>query len=120
MKKNPMTALLCLGGALLFPIFFTDPYFLHMAILIGIYGLLAVSLNLLFRLHGAAFPRPFRILRGGRLSFFLGLSESGHSAVGRRGNRPGRVGAAWIFRGRLAFKLRGAYFVIMTIASPRF
>ena len=33
-------------GRLAYPSSFRDPYFMHMAILIGIYGLLAISINL--------------------------------------------------------------------------
>jgi branched-chain amino acid transport system permease protein len=115
MKKNQMTVLLCLGGALLFPIFFTDPYFLHMAILVGIYGLLAISLNLLLGYTGQ--------LSLGHAGFFgvgaylsslsylnLGIPLWGGVAVALAGS-----GLLGFFVARLAFKLRGAYFVIMTI-----
>jgi branched-chain amino acid transport system permease protein len=115
MKKNQLTALLCLGGALLFPIFFKDPYFLHMAILIGIYGLLSISLNLLLGYTGQ--------LSLGHAGFFgvgaylsslaylnLGIPLWGGVAAALAGS-----GLLGFFVARLAFKLRGAYFVIMTI-----
>ena len=115
MKKNQATALLCLCGALLFPIFYTDPYFLHMGILIGIYGLLSMSLNLLLGYTGQ--------LSLGHAAFFgvgaylsslaylnLGIPLWGGVAVALAGS-----GLLGFFVARLAFKLRGAYFVIMTI-----
>jgi branched-chain amino acid transport system permease protein len=115
MKKNQLTAILCLGGALLFPIIFQDPYFLHMAILIGIYGLLSISLNLLLGYTGQ--------LSLGHAGFFgvgaylssltylnLGIPLWGGVAVALSGS-----GLLGFFVARLAFKLRGAYFVIMTI-----
>jgi branched-chain amino acid transport system permease protein len=115
MKKNQVTALLCLIGALLFPILFKDPYFLHMAILIGIYGLLSISLNLLLGYTGQ--------LSLGHAAFFgvgaylssltylnLGIPLWGGVVVAIAGS-----GLLGFFVARLAFKLRGAYFVIMTI-----
>ena len=35
-----------------YPLLFRDPYFLHMAVLIGIYVLLAISINLLLGYTG--------------------------------------------------------------------
>jgi branched-chain amino acid transport system permease protein len=115
MKKNQVTGLLCLGGALLFPILFQDPYFLHMAILIGIYGLLSISLNLLLGYTGQ--------LSLGHAGFFgvgayissltylnLGIPLWGGVILALGGS-----GLLGFFVARLAFKLRGAYFVIMTI-----
>ncbi len=115
MKKNQLSAILCLGGALLFPILFQDPYFLHMGILVGIYGLLSISLNLLLGYTGQ--------LSLGHAAFFgvgaylsslaylnLGIPLWGGVAVALAGS-----GLLGFFVARLAFKLRGAYFVIMTI-----
>lgn len=115
MKKNQLSAILCLGGALLFPILFRDPYFLHMGILVGIYGLLSISLNLLLGYTGQ--------LSLGHAAFFgvgaylsslaylnLGIPLWGGVAVALAGS-----GLLGFFVARLAFKLRGAYFVIMTI-----
>jgi branched-chain amino acid transport system permease protein len=115
MRRTRTTAILALGGALVYPIFFPDPYFLHMAILAGIYGLLAISLNLLLGYTGqlslghAAF---FGV--GAYLSslFFLNLGVPmwGGIALALCG-----CGALGFIVARLAFKLRGAYFVILTI-----
>ena len=86
-----------------------------MAILIGIYGLLAISLNLLLGYTGQ--------LSLGHAAFFgvgayisslaylnLGIPLWGGVAVALVGS-----GLLGFFVARLAFKLRGAYFVIMTI-----
>jgi branched-chain amino acid transport system permease protein len=115
MKTNRLTILLCLCAAVLFPILFTDPYFQHMAVLIGIYGLLAISLNLLLGYTGQ--------LSLGHAGFFgvgaylsslaylnLGIPLWGGVAIALAGS-----GLLGFFVARLAFKLRGAYFVIMTI-----
>ena len=115
MKTNRITILLCLLAALFFPILFTDPYFQHMAVLIGIYGLLAISLNLLLGYTGQ--------LSLGHAGFFgvgaylsslaylnLGIPLWGGVAIALAGS-----GLLGFFVARLAFKLRGAYFVIMTI-----
>jgi ABC-type branched-subunit amino acid transport system permease subunit len=47
MKRNQMTILLCLLAVILYPIVVKDLYFLHMAILIGIYAMSAISVNLI-------------------------------------------------------------------------
>jgi branched-chain amino acid transport system permease protein len=86
-----------------------------MAILIGIYGLLSISLNLLLGYTGQ--------LSLGHAGFFgvgaylsslaylnLGIPLWGGVAAALAGS-----GLLGFFVARLAFKLRGAYFVIMTI-----
>jgi branched-chain amino acid transport system permease protein len=86
-----------------------------MAILIGIYGLLSISLNLLLGYTGQ--------LSLGHAAFFgvgaylssltylnLGIPLWGGVVVALGGS-----GLLGFFVARLAFKLRGAYFVIMTI-----
>jgi branched-chain amino acid transport system permease protein len=115
MRRTRTTAILALGGALVYPILFPDPYFLHMAILIGIYGLLAISLNLLLGYTGQ--------LSLGHAAFFgvgaylssllflnLGIPMWGGIALALCG-----CGALGFVVAKLAFKLRGAYFVILTI-----
>ena len=115
MRRTRTTAILALAGALVYPILFTDPYFLHMAILVGIYGLLAISLNLLLGYTGQ--------LSLGHAAFFgvgaylssllflnLGIPMWGGMALALCG-----CGALGFVVAKLAFKLRGAYFVIMTI-----
>ncbi len=116
MKRTSATAALCIAGAVVYPIFFADPYFLHMAILIGIYALLAVSLNLLLGYTGQ--------LSLGHAAFFgVGayLSSLAHLNLGGVPMWGGMIvavcgsGVLGFFVAKLAFKLRGAYFVIMTI-----
>ncbi|HYB19647.1 MAG TPA: branched-chain amino acid ABC transporter permease [Thermodesulfobacteriota bacterium] len=115
MSRTRTGILLALGVALIYPILITDPYFLHMAILVGIYGLLAISLNLLLGYTGQ--------LSLGHAAFFgvgaylssllflnLGISMWGGLVLALCG-----CGALGFFVAKLAFKLRGAYFVIMTI-----
>jgi branched-chain amino acid transport system permease protein len=115
MRRNQSLVILCLGGALLYPILFPDAYFLHMAILIGIYGLLAISLNLLLGYTGQ--------LSLGHAAFFgvgaylssllylnLGVPIWGGMILAVCGS-----GLLGFVVAKLAFKLRGAYFVIMTI-----
>jgi branched-chain amino acid transport system permease protein len=115
MRRTRATAILALGGALVFPILFPDPYSLHMAILVGIYGLLAISLNLLLGYTGQ--------LSLGHAAFFgvgaylssllflnLGVPMWGGMALALCG-----CGALGFVVAKLAFKLRGAYFVILTI-----
>jgi branched-chain amino acid transport system permease protein len=115
MRRNQTTIILCLAGALIYPILFRDPYFLHMAILIGIYGLLSISLNLLLGYTGQ--------LSLGHAGFFgvgaylssllylnLGVPMWGGLILALCG-----AGLLGFVVAKLAFKLRGAYFVIMTI-----
>jgi branched-chain amino acid transport system permease protein len=115
MRRNRIAALLALGGALLYPILFTDAYFLHMAILIGIYGLLAISLNLLLGYTGqlslghAAF---FGV--GAYISALFSLNF-GVPMWGGMVLALGGCGLLGFIVAKLAFKLRGAYFVILTI-----
>jgi branched-chain amino acid transport system permease protein len=110
-----MITLLFLLGALIYPILIKDPYYMHMAIIIGIYCLLAISLNLLLGYTGQ--------LSLGHAAFF-GVGAYVSSLLFLNFKIPmwfGMVGAL-IASGvlgyivaKLAFKLRGAYFVIMTI-----
>lgn len=115
MRRNQTTVILCLAAALIYPILFRDPYFLHMAILIGIYGLLSISLNLLLGYTGQ--------LSLGHAGFFgvgayissllylnLGVPMWGGLILALCG-----AGLLGFVVAKLAFKLRGAYFVIMTI-----
>ena len=47
MRRNRIITVIALLGSVVFPLAVRDPYFMHMAILIGIYTLLAISINLL-------------------------------------------------------------------------
>jgi len=115
MKGNRAIILICLCGALVYPLIFRDPYFLHMAILAGIYTLLAISLNLLLGYTGQ--------LSLGHAAFF-GVGAYISSLVDLNLGIPLWGGMVAALLGcavlgfvvaKIAFKLRGAYFVIMTI-----
>ena len=110
-----MIILLCLIGALIYPIIVKDPYFMHMAILIGIYILLAISINLLLGYTGQ--------LSLGHAAFFgVGAYVSSLLYLNLKVALWGGMVMALIASGalgyiaaKLSLKLRGAYFVIMTI-----
>jgi len=93
-----------------------NPYHLHTLIMAGIFAVLALSLNLLLGYTGQ--------LSLGHAAFFgIGAYTSGLSTV-KLGCSPwlGLLGAlllpaaAGFVIGRLALKLRGAYFVLLTIS----
>src|SRR5437870_6922504 len=105
------------AGALTLPLWLQSPYHVHVAIMAGIFGVLAMSLNLLLGYTGQ--------LSLGHAAFFgvgaytsalltLKLAWSFWPAL------PVAVGlaaAAGLFIGRLALQLRGAYFLLVTISS---
>jgi len=115
LKQNRLLVPLCILGAFLYPLVIRDAYFMHMAILISIYTLLAISINLLLGYTGQ--------LSLGHSAFF-GVGAYASALLHLTLGVPmwgGMVGAmafsgllGWVVA-RLAFKLRGAYFVIMTI-----
>jgi branched-chain amino acid transport system permease protein len=115
MKRNQITLLLCLLAVILYPIVVKDLYFLHMAILIGIYAMSAISVNLILGYAGQ--------LSLGQTAFFgvgsylsalaylnLGIPLWGGMVIALVGS-----GILGYIVAKLALKLRGAYFVIMTI-----
>ncbi len=115
MRRNRTIVFLSLAGALIYPILVKDPYFMHMAILIGIYTLLAISINLLLGYTGQ--------LSLGHAAFFgvgayissliylnLGVPMWGGMALALVGS-----GILGYVVAKISLKLRGAYFVIMTI-----
>jgi len=107
--------LLCLAGALIYPVIVKDPYLMHMAILIGIYILLAISINLLLGYTGQ--------LSLGHATFFgMGAYTSSlvylHLGIPLWGGMVLALTSSAILGyivAKVALKLRGAYFVIMTI-----
>jgi branched-chain amino acid transport system permease protein len=115
MKKDKIIYLLSFIIALAYPILIKDPYYMHMAILIGIYILLAISLNLLLGYTGQ--------LSLGHSAFFgVGAYVSSLLYLNLKIEMWFGIIAALIASGilgyivaKIAFKLRGAYFVIMTI-----
>src|SRR5947209_6737554 len=98
------------------PLWLANPYFLHVVIMAGNFAVLALSLNLLLGYTGQ--------LSLGHAAFFgIGAYATGLLTV-KVGWSPwlGLLAAAampaaagWIM-GRLALKLRGAYFVLLTIS----
>ena len=104
------------AAALALPFWLQSPYHLHVAIMAGIFGVLAMSLNLLLGYTGQ--------LSLGHAAFFgigaytsalltLKLDWSFWPALGVA---VALAALAGFFIGRLALKLRGAYFVLVTIS----
>jgi branched-chain amino acid transport system permease protein len=102
--------------ALTLPFWLANPYVLHVVIMAGIFGVLALSLNLLLGYTGQ--------LSLGHAAFFgigaytsalltLRLEWSFWVALPAAAAAAGLAG--WCI-GRLALKLRGAYFVLVTIS----
>ena len=104
------------AGALTLPFWLPNAYHLHVAIMAGIFAVLAMSLNLLLGYTGqlslghaaffgiGAYTSPLLTLKL-ECSFWPALV--GAVAL---------AGAAGFLIGRLALKLRGAYFVLVTIS----
>ena len=98
------------------PFWIANPYFLHVVIMAGIFGILALSLNLLLGYTGQ--------LSLGHAAFFgIGAYTSALLTLRLEWSfwpaLPAAVVAAGIAGwaiGRLALKLRGAYFVLVTIS----
>jgi branched-chain amino acid transport system permease protein len=98
------------------PQWLTSPYHLHVVIMAGIFTILALSLNLLLGYTGqlslghtaffgiGAYTSALLALKGG-WSFWIGLPGAALAA-----------GLAGWGIGRVALKLRGAYFVLVTIS----
>jgi branched-chain amino acid transport system permease protein len=106
----------CLGALLTLPLWLGSPYHLHVVIMAGIFTILALSLNLLLGYTGqlslghaaffgiGAYTSSLLALKL-EWSFWLGLPAAAALA-----------GLAGWAIGRLALKLRGAYFVLVTIS----
>jgi len=104
------------AGAITLPLWLQSPYHLHVAIMAGIFGVLAMSLNLLLGYTGQ--------LSLGHAAFFgIGAYTSALLTVKLEWSYWPALAAAialagaagWLI-GRLALKLRGAYFVLVTIS----
>ena len=115
MKQKRIITLLFIIGAILYPLVIKDPYFMHMAILIGIYAMGAISVNLLLGYAGQ--------LSLGHAAFF-GVGAYASSLIYL--NLGVTVWLGMLFAtiasgllgyivAKLSLKLRGAYFVILTI-----
>jgi branched-chain amino acid transport system permease protein len=104
-------------AALTAPLWVANPYHLHVLIMAGIFAILALSLNLLLGYTGqlslghaaffgiGAYTSALLSLPPLEWSFWLALPAAGLAA-----------GLAGWAIGRLALKLRGAYFVLVTIS----
>jgi branched-chain amino acid transport system permease protein len=98
------------------PLWLANPYYLHILIMAGIFAILALSLNLLLGYTGqlslghAAF---FGI--GAYTSALLTLRLDWSVWAGLTAGMLTAAVAGWAI-GRLALKLRGAYFVLVTIS----
>ncbi len=98
------------------PVWLANPYYLHILIMAGIFAILALSLNLLLGYTGqlslghAAF---FGI--GAYTSALLTLRLDWSVWAGLAAGTLTAALAGWAI-GRLALKLRGAYFVLVTIS----
>jgi len=107
---------LLVAGALTLPLWLQSPYHVHVAIMAGIFGVLAMSLNLLLGYTGQ--------LSLGHAAFFgIGAYTSALLTLKLEWSfwpalavAVGLAGVAGFFIGRLALKLRGAYFVLVTIS----
>jgi branched-chain amino acid transport system permease protein len=105
-----------LAVALAAPVWVWNPYHLHTLIMAGIFAVLALSLNLLLGYTGqlslghAAF---FGI--GAYASALLTVKLEWSPWIGLVAATVLPAGAGWVI-GRLALKLRGAYFVLLTIS----
>jgi branched-chain amino acid transport system permease protein len=115
MRKKQILTVFCLLAAVLFPLFVRDLYFMHMAILIGIYAMSAIAVNLILGYSGQ--------LSLGHCAFFgVGAYVSALAYLDLNVPVWGGFLLALVAGGilgyivaKLALKLRGAYFVIMTI-----
>ncbi|MGH7355541.1 MAG: branched-chain amino acid ABC transporter permease [Candidatus Rokuibacteriota bacterium] len=114
MRRGPLLGLALAG--LTVPLWVPNPYHLHVLIMAGIFAILALSLNLLLGYTGqlslghtaffgiGAYASALLALRL-EWSFWLGLPAAALLS-----------GLAGWAIGRLALKLRGAYFVLVTIS----
>jgi branched-chain amino acid transport system permease protein len=109
-------AILLAVALLTLPLWVVNPYFLHVVIMAGIFSVLALSLNLLLGYTGQ--------LSLGHAAFF-GIGAYASALISLRLEwsfwlaLPVAVAAAGLAGwgiGRLALKLRGAYFVLVTIS----
>jgi branched-chain amino acid transport system permease protein len=104
------------AAALTLPLWLASAYHVHVAIMAGIFGVLALSLNLLLGFTGQ--------LSLGHAAFF-GIGAYTSALLTLKAEWPfwpalavavALAGAAGWLIGRLALKLRGAYFVLVTIS----
>ncbi len=104
------------AALLTIPLWLPSPYHLHVLIMAGIFSILAQSLNLLLGYTG--------LLSLGHAAFF-GIGAYASALLTLRGDWPfaggfvaavGLAAASGYVIGRLALRLRGAYFVLVTLS----
>jgi len=113
--RRPLHAALALG-LLALPLWLPSPYHLHVLIMAGIFAILALSLNLLLGYAG--------LLSLGHAAFF-GIGAYASALLALRLAWPfaagfvaavAVAGGSGYLTGRLAIRLRGAYFVLVTLS----
>src|SRR5204863_3657700 len=115
-RVRRLAAALGAAALLTLPLWLASPYFLHVVIMAGIFSILALSLNLLLGYTGQ--------LSLGHAAFFgIGAYTSALLTLGPEWSfwlaLPCAIALAALagfLIGRLALKLRGAYFVLVTIS----
>jgi branched-chain amino acid transport system permease protein len=115
MKRNKIIMLLCLVAVILYPIVVKDIYFIHMAIIIGIYAMSAISVNLILGYAGQLSLGQTVFFGVGSYLSALAYLNLGIPLWGGMVFAPVGSGIIGYIVAKLALKLRGAYFVIMTI-----
>lgn len=115
MKRDNILIVFILLGAVLFPLAVHDAYYRHMAILIGIYAIGAISVNLLLGYSGQLSLGHAVFFGAGAYASALFYLDLGLPMWG--GMCMGVLLSAVLgyIVAKLSMKLRGAYFVILTI-----
>jgi branched-chain amino acid transport system permease protein len=112
MVSSVMVATLALTA----PFWLASPYYLHVLIMAGIFAVLALSLNLLLGYTGQLSLGHAAFFGIGAYAAALATLKLGRSAWEGLALAAALAGAAGWAIGRLALKLRGAYFVLVTIS----
>ena len=113
---RPLARLVGLAVAVTAPLWVWNPYHLHTLIMAGIFAVLALSLNLLLGYTGQLSLGHAAFFGIGAYATALLTVKAGWSPwVGLLAAIALPGAAGWVI-GRLALKLRGAYFVLLTIS----
>jgi len=111
-----LTKLVLAVLALTAPFWIVNPYYLHVLIMAGIFAVLALSLNLLLGYTGQLSLGHAAFFGIGAYASALATLKLERSAWEGMALAAVLAGAAGWAIGRLALKLRGAYFVLVTIS----
>ena len=109
---SPLLAVLALTA----PFWLANPYWLHVLIMAGIFAVLALSLNLLLGYTGQLSLGHAAFFGIGAYASALTTLKLGRSAWEGMALAAVLAGVSGWAIGRLALKLRGAYFVLVTIS----